>query len=423
MEIMPWQPILSSLRHHRMTAILLTLQVAFTCAIVCNAAFLIAQRVQRISVVSGVDEESLSIVQMSDPNAIANPLSLHQADLDALRRLPGVLSAAIISNVPLSGDQNSSGACGSMDAIHAAMAAHSTQVPACANPDDYEVGSDALASLGLTLVAGRDFRADEYVAGQSGHVVASVPAAIVSDDLAKRLFPGGNAVGQSVYFGASGFKGHGTPVVGVVAHLSRGNLIKDTDNDEGMLLPVTPNDAAVRFALRSRPRDRTRVLKAAEALLASRVPGRQVSASSGTTYTQIRSDYFQRDSTMINLLLASASGLLFVTALGIAGLASFWVQQRTRSIGIRRAIGATRGDIVRYFQTENFLIVGGGIVLGVLLALILNRLLMVHYELPPLPLYYLPIGALLLWSLGQLAVLGPALHAAAVPPVVATRSL
>lgn len=80
---------------------------------------------------------------------------------------------------------------------------------------------------------------------------------------------------------------------------------------------------------------------------------------------------------------------------------------------------AHRGDILRYFQTENFLIVSGGIVL----AFGLNLTLMKYYELARLPLYYLPIGALVLWALGQLAVLGPALRAAAVPPVVATRSI
>jgi putative ABC transport system permease protein len=57
------------------------------------------------------------------------------------------------------------------------------------------------------------------------------------------------------------------------------------------------------------------------------------------------------------------------------------------------------------------------------LAFAINLLLMQRYELPRLPLYYLPIGALVLWTLGQLAVLGPALRAAAVPPVVATRSV
>ncbi|HXD35982.1 MAG TPA: FtsX-like permease family protein, partial [Rhodanobacter sp.] len=115
--------------------------------------------------------------------------------------------------------------------------------------------------------------------------------------------------------------------------------------------------------------------------------------------------------------------MLLVTALGIAGLANFWVQQRRRNIGIRRAIGATRGDVLRYFQIENFLIVTGGIVVGMLFANGINLFLMTHYELPRLPPVYFPVGAIALWLLGQLAVLGPALRAAAVPPVVATRSV
>ena len=63
-----------------------------------------------------------------------------------------------------------------------------------------------------------------------------------------------------------------------------------------------------------------------------------------------------------------------------------------------------------------------GIVLGMLLAYAINQLLMSKYELPRLPLYYLPIGAVLLWMLGQIAVFGPARKAASVPPAVATRS-
>ena len=115
--------------------------------------------------------------------------------------------------------------------------------------------------------------------------------------------------------------------------------------------------------------------------------------------------------------------LLLVTALGIIGLASFWVQQRTKQIGVRRALGATRGQILRYFQTENFLLASIGIALGMLLAFAINQLLMGKYEMARLPLYYLPAGALLLWTLGQLAVYAPARRAASVPPAVATRSV
>jgi putative ABC transport system permease protein len=141
------------------------------------------------------------------------------------------------------------------------------------------------------------------------------------------------------------------------------------------------------------------------------------------TFAQLRADYFQREREMIGLLIASVIGLMFVTALGITGLANFWVLQRTRSIGIRRAVGATRADILHYFQTENFLIVTLGVVLGVLLAIGLNLLLMTHYALPRLPLWYLPIGASTLWLLGQFAILAPAVRASRVPPAVATRSV
>jgi putative ABC transport system permease protein len=113
--------------------------------------------------------------------------------------------------------------------------------------------------------------------------------------------------------------------------------------------------------------------------------------------------------------------LLVVTAFGIVGLASFWVQQRTRMIGVRRALGASRGQILRYFQTENFLLTSIGIGIGMVAAYAINHWLMAQYQLPRLPWVYLPAGAVALWLLGQLAVLGPARRAAALPPVVVMR--
>ena len=113
----------------------------------------------------------------------------------------------------------------------------------------------------------------------------------------------------------------------------------------------------------------------------------------------------------------------FRSCLGIVGLASFWVAQRRRTIGVRRALGATRMNILQYFQTENFLLATIGIVVGMLLAYGINLFLMTHYELPRLPWFYMPVGAVALWLIGQLAVLGPALRAAQGPPVVATRSV
>src|SRR5690606_18097516 len=137
------------------------------------------------------------------------------------------------------------------------------------------------------------------------------------------------------------------------------------------------------------------------------------------TFETVKANWYRNDRAMAWLLVAVIVALLVVTALGIVGLASFWVQQRTKQIGIRRALGATRGQILRYFQTENFLLASLGIVIGMILAYGINQLLMGRYELPRLPLLYLPVGAVLLWLLGQAAVYGPARKAASVPPAVA----
>ena len=140
------------------------------------------------------------------------------------------------------------------------------------------------------------------------------------------------------------------------------------------------------------------------------------------TFEELRHEFYQNQRSMAWLLAIVCIGLLLITALGIIGLASFWVQQRTRQIGVRRALGATRAQILRYFQTENFLLASAGIALGMLLAFGLNQWLMSKYELPRLPLWYMPVGAVALWLLGQIAVLGPARRAAMVPPAIATRS-
>jgi putative ABC transport system permease protein len=407
------RPILSTLHRHKLTAVLLTLQVAFTCAIVCNVAFMIVHRVQRVSIPTGIAEDQLSMIQVAGTTQGTNPQAQQATDLAALRAIPGVESVvATDGSLPLSENSSFHGVCASKQALERAMQLQSLGT-GCGQPGVYGGSPGLIETLGLDLIEGRDFRADEFVQGD-----AQPPVAIISRALAQRFYPGQNPLGKEMYTGGT----NPIRVIGVVRTLLAARLRMPGTNYYTMLYPQLPSGTYTYYVLRSAPQDRERVLKAARAALLKVDPNRLVE-SEGETYTQIRAQYFQRDTTMIGLLIASALGLLFVTALGITGLANFWVGQRTRSIGIRRAIGATRGDILHYFQTENFLIVTGGVVLGVLLAIGLNLLLMKHYELPRLPLWYLPVGAVVLWLLGQLAVLAPALRASNVPPVVATRSV
>ena len=214
-------------------------------------------------------------------------------------------------------------------------------------------------------------------------------------------------------------------VVGVVEHLVRpGGMGGPAEREYAMVFPLRPHyNLGGNYVIRTDPDRRTEVLAAAKAVLQANGADRIIQEENSKTFEQLRREYYQAPRAMAWLLGIVCVALLLVTALGIIGLASFWVQQRTKQIGVRRALGATRGQILRYFQTENFLLASIGIALGMLLAFAINQLLMGRYEMARLPLYYLPAGAVLLWTLGQLAVYAPARRAASVPPAVATRSV
>src|SRR5262249_30843022 len=157
-------------------------------------------------------------------------------------------------------------------------------------------------------------------------------------------------IGQGVY--ASGDEPQ--TVVGVFDVLARPNEQKDPTNAAySLVLPVTVSYAVGgNYLLRVNPGSKTEVLAAVDATLNRVNPNRII--LDRQTFAEVRQNHFRQDRAMALLLVGVSIALLIITALGVVGLASFWVQQRTRQIGIRRALGATRGDILRYFQTENF---------------------------------------------------------------------
>jgi putative ABC transport system permease protein len=269
----------------------------------------------------------------------------------------------------------------------------------------------------VKLVAGRDFSREEYVDLQDITALTTTPI-IITRALSERLWPGQDGLGKTFYMVRNTFR-----VIGILDRLVRPNEFHGSANFElAMVVPLRIRYfPVVSYVLRVDPERHAEVLAAAAAALEQRGAGRIVLEKE--TMGEIRAEYFRGDRAMAWLLVAVCAALLIVTALGIVGLASFWVQQRTRQIGIRRALGATRGQILRYFQSENLLLATFGIVLGMALAYGINLLLMQRYELARLPPQFLPIGAMSLWVLGQLAVLGPALRAASVPPAVATRTV
>jgi putative ABC transport system permease protein len=89
---------------------------------------------------------------------------------------------------------------------------------------------------------------------------------------------------------------------------------------------------------------------------------------------------------------------------------------------MRRALGARRLDVLRYFHTENLLIAGSGALLGIALGLGVNLWLVSHLELPRMSLAFVVAAAAVVLAVSQVAVFWPALRAASIPPAVATRA-
>jgi putative ABC transport system permease protein len=410
---MELRPILSTLRRHKTTAWLLIMEIALTCAIVCNAVFMINHRLQHMHMSTGIDEHALVQVQLAEVTPSPDIYARAREDLAVLRQVPGVQDVALVNQLPLGGSSSNSSI--KLDPEQ--------REPTLASVGTY-FGETLAQTMGVRLVAGRHLQPDEVLdadvvlkALASGDSKVLAPVTVITQALAQRLWPGADALGKTIYVGPVGVR-----VVGVVADLARANAYDDATAHYSMILPVFMGAGKDQsYLIRTRPQDRQAVLKAAVTALKKADPRRVVTEQ--RTYDEVREKFFENDRSMAGILVGAIAALLVVTALGIVGLASFWVAQRRRTIGVRRALGATRRNILNYFQTENLLLATIGIVLGMALAYAINLFLMLHYELPRLPAIYFPVGAIALWLIGQLAVLGPALRAAAVPPVVATRSV
>lgn len=406
--MMQIRPILAALRRHRIATFLIALEIALACAVLCNACFLIANRIQAMRIVSGVDENSLAYLSL-DGYGRDRVSDLNARIVAGISAVPGVKAAGVLNTMPFSSNSNINGI-----TIDPARQRYNHEI------NTYVGDLTSLRALNLHLVAGRMPTQDDSRPIINGFVPRD-SLVLITRSLADAVWPGEDPLGKDFWCIDFHFR-----VIGVVDHFT----VPDPESrsvasrDFSAFVPaISGNDLGGTYVIQANPRELPHVFRDVMLTIPKIAPEVVVDHDGSGLVSDLRERYFRNDRAMVDILLGVIAALMLVTALGIVGLASFWVQQRRKQIGIRRAIGATRGDILRYFQTENFLIVTMGIVFGVLLAYVLNLILMKAYEVTHLPAAYLAASAIALWLLGQLAVLGPALRAAAVPPVVATRSV
>ena len=400
------RPILSALMRSKVSMILIGVQVALTLAIVCNALFIIGQRLEHMARPSGMNELDTFYVSSSGFGQGFDAQATIREDLAFLRQIPGVASATTTNTVPMSDGGWSSG-----------LSLQPHQKSSTADTAIYIVDDKGLDTFGATLIAGRDFKPEEVTDVKFGDTLRP-SVIIVTKAVAEKMFPDGDALGKSVYLNEDPPT---STIVGIVERTQQPWVGNESIENSTFVPAYMPYGNSTRYLIRAEPGRRDEVMKAAEKKLADSNTSRIIGKV--RTIEETRKEAYSGDRAMAIILGAVIFSLLAITALGIVGMASFWVAQRTRQIGTRRALGASRTDILRYFQTENFIITTLGLVVGGVLAYAMSLWMMQAYQSPRLPWYYVPIGFICLWALGQLAVLGPAMRASRVSPAVATRSV
>jgi putative ABC transport system permease protein len=411
-SIMEVRPILSAMWRNKVGACLIALQIAVTLAVVVNALFIINGRIEKISAPVGIDVDNIFTMSTVALSENLDPEQLIKNDLAQIRAIPGVRDAVPVLTYYQSGS---------------ARADTYRGVPE--SNDEMEILSNinytdehGLEAMGIELIEGRFFRADEisYISPDYNGAPTQV---IVTETLGRKFIPEGPIAGRNVYYDDTGIA---IKIIGVVSDIATGWISTDRlsmadTHYNVMLQPFLIYRSRANYLVRAEDGQLSAIMPQVEDALLKSEPNRLISRV--LTQREVLEQVYANDYATVAVLIVVMGLMLLITGLGIVGLASFSVRQRTRQIGTRRALGAKKRDILRYFIIENLLLTTLGVILGGILTYLVNYLLARHFGSEQLDARYLPSGMILVYLLGLIAVFGPAYKAASIPPAIATRTV
>ncbi len=378
--------------------VLVVSEIALACVLLVGAGLLIRSFLRVLDVDLGFRPERVATWRIETagrfPNAVAEN-AFYDRLVRAVEAVPGIESAGITDALPLSRDR-------SWGIVPRGVQYARDQTP-IAHPRliDWRY----IRTMRIPLIAGRDFNAHDTA--DSERVI------LINEKAARQLWPGRDAVGQMAEVDGP------CRVVGVV-----GNVRHQALEQEGGLevyLPLTQEPmSSVELVVRTK--------LAPESLASSvRAALRSVDPALPTAEFQVLDDLVNRAVSprrfLMLLLAAFALAALVLASVGIYGVVSYTVSQRTQEIGIRMALGATAGQVQRHVMTQTVALAGCGILAGAAGAVILARLIeSLLFRLEPRdPLTFgatVSALALVALSAGYL----PALRASHVDPISALRT-
>jgi predicted permease len=339
---------------------------------------------------------------------------------DALAHASGVASVTVADGLPLDFRDRSTRVSLQVDA---------TTAPRPVAVQVTRVGDEYLKTMGIPLVRGRGFTAEDGA--------GAAPVTIVSKPLAERLVPGGDVIGKILMFGPDPKTQQALTIVGVTADFPTAQM---SSTREQLLLPLAQHPgvnwdpvavvddmsraAHVMLIARSAPGEPANKLTTALENVARRLdPEFQPTAI--VTGEGLR-EFSMNDFLTQSAVAAGAGGvILLLAALGIYGVIGLMVATRTREIAVRAALGATRGRLLAMIIHDVVKLVLPGTIIGVVLTIVLNRLNAENMGISlsnAEPIAYV-VGPAIAVLVAVLASLAPARRATSVQPMVAMRSI
>lgn len=397
-------------RGHRLRGGLVVGQIALAMMLLAGAGLLIRSFTRLRSVYPGFQPESALTFRISLPESAyagdpACAAFFHEL-LTRLGSLPGVLSAGAVTGLPLSGTRFN---------LSFEIRGRPPLPPAQQPSMEVRIAStDYFKTIGIPLVRGRRFARDDTA--QSGQVV------LISEAAARRYFPGEEPLGQWITLGLG--RGPGKPraggqVVGIVGDVKERGLAEE--NPPEIYVPHAQYSAHTLDVLLRTAVSPLSLLPSVERVVHELDP--ELPVARPLTLDGIVARSISEPRFYMMLLGAFAAMALFLAALGIFGVMSYAVVQRSRDIGIRVALGADPAHIRRTVLGQALLLAVLGVGAGIAGALALSRAIAsLLFNLSPTDPATLGGVAALLASVALLASYLPARRATRVDPLVALRS-
>jgi predicted permease len=387
----------------RARAALVVAEVALAVALTTGAGLLIRSFLGVLSVNPGFETEHLLTWQMNIPDRLHSPeerLAFYRDFFARIEALPGVVQVGGTTRIPLGSTS-----------VTTTVQIDGKPVPTAELPEVQfrRAMHNYFSAMGIPIVKGRGFSLEDGP--------MAPPIVVINQTMARRLFGGEDPIGQRVRMGP-GPSGPWSTIVGVIGDVRHGGLEEEPQPE--MYITYLQNPPVSPFIVIRATGDPAALVETVKS--EARLIDKDLPFIDIRTMTTLRSEAMAQRRFILVLVTVFGALALGLAAIGVYGVMSLVVSERTREVGVRLALGANPIEVLRMILRQALTLAGSGAVIGILAATVLTPLMASQLfgvaPVDPTTFAFVPV---LLLAIGAIAAIVPARRAMRVDPLTALR--